>query len=333
MAGNKQQKSKLLHLAEIFLQKTDEEHPLTAEQLIKELNNRGIECERKSIYSDISYLMEFGMDIEKNSFAGRGYYLADREYQLAEVRLLMDAVQSASFITPKKTRELIKKIENLTSEHQASELAQQVYIDNRNKQSNEEIYYNIDVIHRAIANGKKITFKYRRRDLTVDGRIDFAVKTFVISPYALLWSDDRYYVIGNNQKYDNLMHLRLDRMKNVEEVNEKSRHFSEVSQYKAFFDVADYANRLFNVYGGETASVEMVCSSDKVEQVMDIFGEDVKWRLRSDGKLSFKFSAAISEGLVSDVLKFGDSMEVVAPIKLRQMVKQRVETLYNMYKD
>ena len=333
MAGNKQQKSKLLHLAEIFLQKTDEEHPLTAEQLIKELNLRGIECERKSIYSDISYLMEFGMDIEKNSFAGRGYYLADREYQLAEVRLLMDAVQSASFITPKKTRELIKKIENLTSEHQASELAEQVYIDNRHKQSNEEIYYNIDVIHRAIVNNKKITFKYRKRDFTADGRIDWVVKTFVISPYALLWSDDRYYVIGNNQKYDNLMHVRLDRMKNVEETDETSRHFSEVSDYKAFFDVADYANRLFNAYGGETASVEMVCSSEKVEQVMDIFGEDVKWRLRSDGKLSFKFQAAISEGLVSDVLKFGDSMEVVAPIKLRQMVKQRVESLYNMYKD
>ncbi len=333
MAGNKQQKSKLLHLAEIFLTKTDEEHPLTAEQLIKELNLRGIECERKSIYSDISYLMEFGMDIEKNSFAGRGYYLADREYQLAEVRLLMDAVQSASFITPKKTRELIKKIENLTSEHQASELAQQVYIDNRNKQSNEEIYYNIDIIHRAIVNGNKISFKYRRRDFTVDGRIDFAVKSFTISPYALLWSDDRYYVIGNNQKYNNLMHLRLDRMKNVEEMDEKSRHFSEVSEYKAFFDVADYANRLFNVYGGETASVEMVCSPDKVEQVMDIFGEEIKWRLRSDGKLSFKFQAAISEGLVSDILKLGDSMEVVSPIKLRSMVKQRVETLYNIYKD
>lgn len=333
MAGNKQQKSKLLHLAEIFLQKTDEEHPLTAEQLIAELNNRGIECERKSIYSDISYLSEFGMDIEKNSFAGRGYYLAEREYQLAEVRLLMDAVQSASFITPKKTRELIKKIENLTSEHQASELAQQVYIDNRHKQGNEEIYYNIDVIHRAINNGKKITFKYRRRDFTSDGRIDWAVKTFTISPYALLWSDDRYYVIGNNQKYDNLIHLRLDRMKNVDETGEKSRHFSEVSEYQAFFDVADYANRLFNVYGGETASVEMVCHSDKVEQVMDIFGEEIKWRLRSDGKISFKFQAAISDGLVSDILKLGESMEVVAPIKLRSMVKQRVEALYNIYKN
>lgn len=333
MAGNKQQKSKLLHLAEIFRTKTDEEHPLTAEQLIVELNKRGIECERKSIYSDISYLMEFGMDIEKNSSKGRGYYLAEREYQLAEVRLLMDAVQSASFITPKKSRDLIEKIEGMTSVYQASDLAEQVYIDNRHKQSNEEIYYNIDVIHRAINNRKKITFKYRRRDFSADGRIEWSVKNLTISPYAMLWSDDRYYVIGNNQKYDNLIHLRLDRMKNVEETKENSRHFSEVSDYKAFFDVADYANRLFNVFGGETVSAELLCTAEKVEQILDIFGEDIKLRLRSDGKFSFKIQAALSEGLVSDILKLGDDLEVISPIKLRSMVKQRVTSLYNLYND
>ena len=331
MAGNKQQKLKLLHLAEIFLTRTDEDHPLTADQLVAELKKSGIDSERKSIYSDIAYLIDFGMDIEKNSEKGRGYYLAERDYQLAEVRLLMDAVQAASFITPKKTRELINKIEGLTSVYQAQELSRQVYIDNRNKQNNEEIYYNIDYIHRAITNNKKIALKYRRRGFSPEGNIVWTVKNLTISPYAMLWSDDNYYVIGNNQKYDNLIHLRLDRIKNVVELNEPSRHFSEVSEYKTFFDVADYANRLFNVYGGETVTVEFLCRADKVEQILDRFGEDVKIRLRSDGRFSFRFQAALSEGLVADILKLGDAVEVLAPIKLRTMVKDRVESLAKIY--
>lgn len=324
-------KLKLLYILKYLKEYSDEEHPVDAEALIKYLEKQDIEVERKSVYSDIDALREFGYNIISAKTPKRGYFLAERKFQLAEVRLLMDAVQSACFITAKKSRQLLEKLELCVSEYQAKNIKNQVYIDNRRKYANEEIYYNIDKLNTAISEGKKIRFKYVKKEIGSDRRFKNTEKELTVSPYALLWSDDRYYIIGNNSKYDNLMHIRIDRMKNVEITKENVRPFDEVTDYKSGFDVADYARRIFNVFSGENDVMELVCKNDAINIITDIFGDDISIRPRSDDRFSFRMPIVISDGLVADILKLGDKVEVVKPDELRERVKSSVNSLYNLY--
>ncbi|MBQ9106990.1 MAG: WYL domain-containing protein [Clostridia bacterium] len=332
MAGNKNQKLKLLYLLDILAHKSDEENPLSALEICELLNEVGITAERKSIYKDISVIRDFGYDIIATKTPKAGFFMSQREFELPEVRLLMDAVQSASFITPKKTHELIQKLNTLVSEKQALVLQNQIYVDSRIKHGNEEIYYNIDNINTAISKGCKITFKYIRRQIDLKTKARSETKVFTVSPYALLWSNDHYYLISNNEKYDDLMHLRVDRMKGVTLLEDVPvRHFSEVSDYKKSFDTADYANKTFNMFGGEVKTVEIRCANSMLEEVFDRFGPEVPIRMSGADHFVFRINAMLSEGLVSWIISFG-LVEVIAPIELRRMVTERVKRLTEVYK-
>lgn len=331
MAGSFDTKVKLLHLLDILNTKTDEDHPLDAAALIEELEKRGISAERKSIYRDLDVLRDFGFDILLTRGKPGGYFMADRKLQLAEIRLLMDAVLSAGFITHKKSGQLIEKLQTLCSEHQAKELNRQVYIDKRKKHKNEEIYYSIDLINQAITTKQKITFDYARRVLGEKGQITLSTRTFTVSPYALLWSDDCYYVIGNNEKYNNLMHLRVDRMQRVRIINEPCRSFEEVSPYRNHFDVADYAGKLGNAHSGDPMVMELLCDGHLLEPILDRFGEDIAIRKRPDGRFSFRTEMVVSEGLVQDILALGAGVEVLSPKLLREKIAHTVSTLAQIY--
>lgn len=332
MAGNPLQKQKLLYLLDILKHKTDEEHPLNATELCEELAKSDILAERKSIYKDIQVLEEYGYEILSTRSPKVGFYMADRDFELAEVRLLMDAVQSAGFITQKKTKELLAKLHRLVSDYQGTDLRNQVYVDSRIKNTNEEIYYNIDHINTAISAGKKISLRYTRRRMEDGAKTQEASKSMVISPYALLWSNDHYYLVGNNEKYDDLIHMRLDRMKSVKMLEEEdARPFSEVSSYTNFFDIADYAKKAFNMYGGAVMTVELRCPNEIAEEVFDRFGSKVPVRASDENHFVFKTNAMLSEGLVSWITSFG-TIEVLAPRELREMVCNRIEGLNRLYK-
>ena len=334
MAGNKAQKQKLLQILDILFHETDENHPLSAEKICELLADRGITAERKSIYSDISVLKDLDYDVIHTRIGEGGFFLAQRDFEIAEVRLLMDAVQSAGFITAKKTRDLLAKLNRLVSDYQAEDLRSQVFVDARNKFDNEEIYYNIDKINTAINEGKKISFNYYKR-IIPDGSVSVksVAKSFKVSPYALLWSDDHYYLIGNNEKYDNLMHLRVDRMKRVEILEDDySRDFSEVSKYKNFFDVADYSRKTFKMFGGEQKMIELRCQNEMIEEVLDKFGNNAPIRPQEDGTFLVRTNALISDGLISWILGF-DKIEVLAPMELRKQLSERVKKLNQLYKD
>lgn len=333
MAGSYDTKAKLLHLLDILNSKTDEDHPMDAATLIDELQKRGVSAERKSIYRDLEVLRDFGFDILLTRGKAGGYFLADRKLQLAEIRLLMDAVLSAGFITRKKSRQLIEKLQTLCSEHQAAELNRQVYIDKRKKHKNEEIYYSIDVINQAITARKKIAFDYGRRELDEKGQIVLSTRSFTVSPYALLWSDDCYYVIGNNEKYDNLMHLRVDRMQRVRITDRDCRSFEEVSSYRNSFDVADYAGKLGNAHSGKPMVMELLCNGKLLEPILDRFGEDISIRKRPDGRFSFRTEMVISDGLVGDILSLGDGVEVLSPKLLREKMAATVSSLAKIYEN
>lgn len=296
------------------------------------LLNHGIECERKSIYSDIQTLEDYGMEILRVRTPENGYYLASREFEEPQLRLLIDAVQAANFITEKKTKELIKKIACLCSESTGKNLTKQVYIENRVKCTNEEIYYSIDVLNRAIQQGKKVAFTYCKRVVEENSRsAKIQEKNHVLSPYALIWSSDHYYLVGNNQKYDNLMHVRIDRMKKVEMLEEPSRPYSEVSQYKRYFDSADYAERLFNMFSGELRELDFLCDNSILEEILDRVGKTANITKSDDGHFRMRMKMVVSEGLISWIMQFGNKLEVIEPAELRTQVRERASEILKLY--
>jgi predicted DNA-binding transcriptional regulator YafY len=325
-------KLKILYIVDILRKFSDEEHPLNATEICRHLEDFGIRAERKAIYSDIENLIFYGYDIISTRTPKSGYFLASREFELPEIYLLTDAVQSADFITPKKTRELVGKLEAMMSKEQARARERSIYIEYGHKCDNEEIYLNIDTLRTAIEQCKKVTLKYRTRQIDENRKITFKERVFKLSPYALIWMDDHYYLVCNNEKYHNLMHIRIDRMKSVSLTDEKFRHFSEVSGYKDKFDIADYASKTFNMFGGELCDVELSCDFGILEQVIDRFGDKIHIIGVEDGRFSFRTKGLISEGLVGWIMQFCGNIEVTAPKSLRDMIINKIALLEKSYK-
>ncbi len=331
MAARTNQKMKLLYIIDILKKHSDEENPINATELCEKLEAVGISAERKAIYNDIDTLIDFGYDIVKTRTPRFGYFLASREFELPEIYLLGDAVRSAEFITPKKTRELLGKLDSMLSVNQVRQREKNIYIAAKNKCKNEEIYYSIDKISTAITKKKKISFIYCQRTLQEGKNIAVTEKTMTVSPYALIWENDKYYLIGNNAKYDNLIHLRLDRIRHVEITEDKARHFSEVSEYTEFFDGADYTAKTFNMYTGLNSEVELRCSKKILEQIIDRFSEEIFIYKVTDDTFTFRTNAVLSHGLVSWILQYGADIQVISPETLKADVLKTLTEIKEKY--
>lgn len=317
-----------------YLEKySDENHPVSTSQLIDMLSQEGIKSERKSIYADVKALKEIGYDIvsNKNPVSG-GFFMASRTFEVPEVRLLIDAVTSAGFITPKKTESLVEKLESLVSINQANSIVAQVYIDPNTKCDNEEIYYVIDTLHKAIKDRKKLKFIYKRRNIDVENKKNYTEKTFTVSPYALIWKNDHYYLICNNQKYDNIMNLRVDRIRRIQTLDEPARPVAEVSEYKTSFDVADYSKKMFNMYSGESDKIRISCELELREQIMDRFGAKVPLSAYDSSHFETTVDVAVSDGLIAWLMSFGSKIKVLEPQYLADAVKERAEQIAKLYK-
>ncbi len=329
----KSSKIKTLAIYKLLETYSDEDNPMSTTMLIDMLKRRGIECERKSIYSDIDALNEIGCDIMTASGPKRGFFMATRKFEIPEVMLLIDAVTSAGFITPKKTASLISKLKTLVSVSQAQSLVSQVYVESAsNKCDNEEIYIIIDRLHGAITEGKKVKFVYKRRSIDVHNRKKHTEKTFLVSPYALIWKQDHYYLICNNEKYDNLMNLRIDRMKKLAVLDEPVRPFSEVSIYEHVFDSQDYSSKMFNMFSGEECDVTLCCDLKLQEEMLDRFGKGIPLKAVDISHFETTVKATLSDGLVSWIMQYGSSIRVVEPKSLAKMVKQKADSIVNVYK-
>lgn len=330
MAIRTGQKLKLLYIVDILNKYTDEEHPINASEICDRLYELGVSAERKSIYDDIEQLTLYGYDIIKTRTPRSGFFMASREFELPEIFLLCDAVKAAKFISAKKSRELIKKLENMLSVYD-TEFTGNVYFDSADKTKNEELFYTIDKINRAIKEKKKIHCKYIIRELKSGKDIADRVKERNISPYALTWQDDHYYLIGNYDKYDNLIHLRIDRMKSVEITDIPSRHFSEVCDYTDNFNVADYVKKLFGMYGGTADEIELKCSKSILEYLIDKFSENVSITNVNDDTFNLTVTAIVSEALVTFIMNYGNKIEVIKPGYLKDMIIKRADEILNMY--
>lgn len=325
------QKLKVLYVLDILRKYSDEENPLTANEICEYLSQQGIVAERKSVYADIEALTDFGYDIIR-SFSPKGFFLGSREFEEAEIYLLSDAVRTAKFISPKKTRELLKKLSAMLSQSQRKKREKDIYWSPLQKCANEEIFYNIDTISKAIAESKKVRFNYVSREL-VDREFVDVVKKRTVSPYALTWQDDHYYLICNYEKYDNLMHLRLDRISKTQITQDNIRHFSEVSEYTEFFDVADYTNKLFGMFSGEIGKVELCCKREIAKTVADRFSENIFITNVTETEFCFSCEAVLSEALVTFIMNFGDGIRVIKPQQLKDMITERAEKILKVYEN
>lgn len=328
MAGS--QKQKMLNLLQILYEYTDENHPLSAPQIVRMLDERGVKCERKAIYRDIQSLCGFGFEIMQ-SVSPQGYYLSDRLFELPELRMLVDSVKSSEFITEKKTAELIGKLKKLTSRHLAGELDEMDGILGRPKNRNEGIYYSIDTLHTAIRLRKKVHFSYYRHMIRC-GRIVFQKShEFTVSPYALIWNDGKYYLVANYEKYDDFSHYRVDRMKQVDILSETVRPLSEVSRFSDGFDEAEYISSIFEMYAGSYVDyIDLKCAMSCIEHVVERFGQDIYYNALNDNYFTIRVKAVINDGLVSWILAQRGGVSVLYPPELAERVEYTLLAMLEM---
>lgn len=322
MAKSEGQKLKLLYILKYLQEHTDEEHPITTAELLSRLQADGISCERKTIYSDIAALVDFGYDIiQLSNRRGGGYYLASREFELAELKLLVDVVQSSRFISTKKSRSLIKKLEQMAGKHDAGKLQRQVYVAGRIKTENESIYYNVDTLHRAIQENKQICFQYLEWNLAkkLVQRGDLRK----VSPWALIWREENYYLVAYDDEAGILKHYRVDKMGDMEILDVKREGKAEFKQE----NIAAYSNKSFGMFGGEEEIVTMEFSERLVGVVLDRFGKDVELRAMEDGTFRIRVQVAVSGQFFGWLAGIGAEAKIVAPEKIKSRYTEWLQNI------
>lgn len=328
MSKGARQKQKLLYLMKIFYEHTDCEHSLTISDMINLLDEYGISAERKSLYDDIESLRQFGIDIETQKGKSFGYYVASRDFELPELKLLVDAVQSSKFITHKKSRELIKKLESFSSMYQARTLDRQVFVANRIKTMNESIYYTVDYIHEAISGNRKISFKYF--DWTPDKEKIFrhGGKLYSVSPLALIWDDENYYLVAFDSDEKKVKHYRVDKIEKIsvtEEIREGTEEFSE-------FDTALYSKGVFGMFGGKAEFVSLLCDNSLAGVIIDRFGNEQVLIKRSDDKFEISVKVVLSPQFYSWVFGFSGRIKILSPQKACDEFAGQLKTVSEQYK-
>ncbi len=324
MPKSRNQKLKLPCLIRILEEKTDEDHGLKTEELIGELARYGIEAERKSIYDDMELLRTFGLAIEHDK--AKGYRLADREFDLPELKMLVDAVQSSRFISVSKSDELIRKLKGLTSENKARELQRQVTVKNRIKSMNNTTIYSIDTVHNAILHDKKITFQYWSWTVAKEQAARHGGKKYSVSPWMLLWDDEYYYLVAYDSENVQIRHYRVDRMRGVSESEEKREGREEFTK----IDISEYSSAVFGMFGGEKTHVTFRCKASMADIVLDRFGKDVMMTPAGDG---FQFHADInvSPQFFGWVASFGGEIKILSPADTAAKFKQHLADALEQY--
>lgn len=319
------QKLKLLYLLKILSEKTDEEHTMTVPQMIEELSKYGVSAERKSIYDDLECLRLYGIDLCVQKSKTYDYFIASRDFELPELKLLVDSVQASKFITKKKSLELISKIEKLTSHENAKKLQRQVFVTNRVKTFNEKIYYNVDKIHEAIAQNKQITFKYFEYNVSKEKVYRKDGNLYNESPVSLTWDDENYYLITYKEKYQSYTHYRVDKMENIC-VSDRDRILPDKE-----FDLSDYSKTVFGMFGGEKTDVSIKFTNDLAGVVFDHFGTKVPVIKLDDNCFKCNVKVAISNQFLSWVMGFGNKAKILSPESVVNQMKSLVEDIKNIY--
>lgn len=323
MAKSEGQKLKLLYIVKMLEEYSDENHPLSTAEIIKRLDAIGIHSERKSIYDDIAKLCDFGYDIiQIQSRLGGGYYLAQREFELPELKLLVDAVQSSRFITTRKSRELIKKLEGKVSKYDAGKLQRQVYVAGRIKTENEGIYYNIDNIHRAIQENRQIRFTYLDWNLKKE-MVPRTGGQRVVSPWALIWREENYYLAAYDAEDQIIKHYRVDKMGQVTVLETGREGLEQFSQ----IDLAAYTNQTFGMFGGEEEMITLQFPNRLIGVVLDRFGKEADMRPMTEDTFRIRVKVAVSGQFFGWLAGIGREAVIVAPEVVKVSYRQWLQNI------
>lgn len=315
MARSEKQKLKLLCLLKILTEQTDEKHPMPMPVLLEKLKAEEISAERKSVYSDIACLMDFGVDIVYDPARGSGgYYLASRDFELPELKLLVDAVCASRFITKTKSAQLIAKIEKLAGRYEAVQLQRQVYTAEQIKHENESIYYHVDAIHTAIHENRQISFPYLEWNLQKKLVPRKDGERYRISPWALMWNDENYYLIGYDARAGMLKHFRVDKIGPIEMLEE--RREGEEAFRKC--DLSAYSAKTFGMYGGEEEIVTLTFPNTLVGVVIDRFGRDVLIRKTSEERFAVHVKVMVSRQFYGWLAGIGKEVKVTSPERVKE---------------
>ena len=327
MAKSAFQKTKLLHLAQLLLHETDEDHPITVARMIEELGRYDIKAERKSIYDDLEALRSFGLDVQCRKGKSPGWFIGEREFELPEVKLLMDAVQSSRFLTQKKSDALIRKLERLASVHQARQLQRQVYVSGRIKVMNESIYYNVDKLHTAIAGQKAITFKYFDYDIHRQKVFHREGRRYTVSPYGLIWNNENYYLVAFDHLNQEMRHYRADKMCEIVVTNLDRQGRERYPD----FQIAQYGQKHFGMYSGREVTVTLRGKNSMAGVVWDRFGQEVI--LVPDGEEHFTVTvpAVVSPQFLGWVFGLGDGVQILRPDWAAEELKRQLAAVAALY--
>ncbi len=329
MAKSENQKQKILVLLDLFKSKTDEEHGVTTSDIIDYLAEHGIKAERKTVYADLNTLKEYGYEISKEKKDGNYYYtLLDRDFQLPELKLLVDAVQASKFISAKKSSELIKKIENLASVYQAKQLQRQVFVSNRIKTNYENVYYNVDELNLAINENRKIKFDYYEWNLSKEMVLRKNGHKNDISPWSLAWDDENYYLVAFDGNSGIIKHYRVDKMRKIEILDEARDGREEFEE----FDAAKYAKKVFGMFTGDEQRVKIQFDNKLIGVVIDRFGQDIMIIPKGVDQFVVNVNVKVSNMFLGWIIGLGDGAKILEPESVVDEVKQITERLKEQYK-
>lgn len=327
MAKSANQKLKLLYLYQILTQRSDENHPFTVQELIAELARHDIKAERKSIYDDLEALRTFGLDVQNRKGSSPGWFVGRREFELPELKLLVDAVQSSRFITKKKSDTLIRKLEHLASTHQAQQLQRQVYVSQRIKVMNESIYYNVDKLHCAIAARRTITFRYFDYDMHKEKVYRREGSRYHVSPYGLIWNNENYYLVAYDSTHQQMRHYRVDKMAEII-VTCLSR---EGEERFPNFDLAAYGQKHFGMFSGEEVTVTLRCRSHMAGVVLDRFGRDVILVPQDEDHFTVTLPVVLSPQFFGWLFGLEDNVTLTAPGWAVDAYREKLSSVSALY--
>ena len=320
MARGEGQKIKILYILKMLWELSDEKHPLTATDISEGLESYGISCERKSIYTDLDELEKFGVDIIRTR---QGAYISNRQFELPELKLLVDAVQSSRFITEKKSDELVEKLGNLLNRYDSSGLKRHVYMKNRVKTMNESIYYNVDAIHEAIQENRSIAFCYWNWNVKKEMMPKHGGKRYQISPWALMWENEKYYMLGYDEAAGQMKHFRVDKMLRIE-VLENARQGAEVFSK---LDMSVYGIENFGMFQGRRETITLQVDNELAGVMIDRFGKDVWMHQHNDTHFTAVVDVVVSNQFFGWIAGLGGKVNIQKPQWVKDAFKELLESI------
>ena len=328
MPKGTKQKYKLIYIIKYLLKYTDEKHKVTMADILSYLHSYDITAERKGIYDDLETIRELGIDVIGEKI-GRNYYyyVAQREFEIAELKLLVDAIQSSKFITEKKSGELIKKLGALVSVHEAKQLKRQVYVAGRGKASNESIFYNVDAIHNGIEENKKIIFQYFQWNTKKEVELRRNGNFYEVSPWALFWEDENYYLVAYDSEKKEIRHYRVDKMIKISCIDSKR----EGKECFEKFKIPEYTNQNFGMFAGEEETVCLEVHNRLAGVILDRFGTNVMLIPSDEEHFRIHIKVAVSNQFFGWVFGLGKEIRILSPENVVTKMKEEVKKMERLY--